>query len=370
MQTGISIQELAREIDRIENAKKDFVAPTTKLWAEVDPDKGDRRVGSGGASAAPIRISVDGNGSYDIGPVAHEQIGDRLGIPRKYYNRMLLDAPDLLTTNINCWMRRQPEQRTLRTLTMERPRLRAFLSDRFYPLDNGMVAQAALPILMEQGRADNLQIVSSQITERRMYLQAVFPKFEAEVKVGDPVQAGLILSNSEVGCGAFRVELLIFRLVCSNGMIRGDSMKRYHVGKRVDSGDDVVTDFYRRETIEADHKAYMMKIQDTVRHAIDETAFQNEVLRLQESTENKIPPKNIDDTVKDVTKRFNLTQDEGESVLGHLIEGGDLSQWGLANAVTRLAHDAPDYDRSVEIERIGGKVIDLPASEWKSVVNA
>jgi hypothetical protein len=247
--------------------------------------------------------------------------------------------------------------------------LRAFLSDRFRPLDNSMIVAAALPVLLEQGREGNLQIASCQITERRMYLQAVFPRLEAEVKVGDPVQAGLILSNSEVGCGSFRVELLIYRLACSNGMIRGDSFRRHHVGKRIDSNDEVVADFYRTETVEADNKAFMLKVEDTVRHAVNELAFQSEVKRLREAAGNKIPPKEIDGTVKEVTKRFNLTQGEGESVLGHLIEGGDLSQWGLANAVTRLAHDAEDYDRSVEIERLGGRVIDLEPHEWKAVVN-
>jgi len=33
-------------------------------------------------------------------------------------------------------------------------------------------------------------------------------------------------------------------------------------------------------------------------------------------------------------------------LLRHLIEGGDLSQYGLINAVTRTAEDAKFYDRA------------------------
>jgi hypothetical protein len=51
----------------------------------------------------------------------------------------------------------------------------------------------------------------------------------------------------------------------------------------------------------------------------------------------------------------------------HLIEGGDLSAWGLGNAITRSAQDVDSYDRATELEAVGGKVIELSPSEWRSV---
>lgn len=36
-------------------------------------------------------------------------------------------------------------------------------------------------------------------------------------------------------------------------------------------------------------------------------------------------------------RRLGLTDGEKDSVLRHLVRGGDLSAWGLANAVTRTA---------------------------------
>ena len=68
--------------------------------------------------------------------------------------------------------------------------------------------------------------------------------------------------------------------------------------------------------------------------------------------------------------KLNLNQGEQSDVLRHLIEGGDLSRWGLANAVTRSSHDVKDYDRATELERVGGKVIDLATSEWQQVAEA
>ncbi len=54
----------------------------------------------------------------------------------------------------------------------------------------------------------------------------------------------------------------------------------------------------------------------------------------------------------------------------HLIEGGDLSAYGLVNAVTHYSQDVEDYDRATEFEALGGRLIELTAGEWKSVVEA
>jgi hypothetical protein len=58
-----------------------------------------------------------------------------------------------------------------------------------------------------------------------------------------------------------------------------------------------------------------------------------------------------------ITKKFNLTQNENSNVLSHLIQGGDLSSWGLGNAVTRMAQDVHSYDRSTELEQIGYQIM-------------
>ena len=46
------------------------------------------------------------------------------------------------------------------------------------------------------------------------------------VKVGDAVQAGIAISNSEVGQGSLRVEALDYRLVRTNGMIRETAVRK------------------------------------------------------------------------------------------------------------------------------------------------
>jgi hypothetical protein len=93
--------------------------------------------------------------------------------------------------------------------------MRAFLSDRYRRLDNYDLASAVLPVLKEMG--EGLKIVSTELTESKMYIKVINERLELEVKQGDVVQAGMVISNSEVGMGSLKVEPLIYRLICTNG---------------------------------------------------------------------------------------------------------------------------------------------------------
>jgi hypothetical protein len=61
---------------------------------------------------------------------------------------------------------------------------------------------------------------------------------------------------------------------------------------------------------------------------------------------------------------------EHGAALKHLAIGGDLSQWGMAAAVTRTAEDLHDYDRASTMESLGWDVINMPASAWREVAAA
>ena len=98
----------------------------------------------------------------------------------------------------------------------------------------------------------------------------------------------MVISNSEVGLGSLKVELLIYRWICTNGMIATDhSQKRYHVGRNAEEGESYY-ELFRDETIKADDRAFFLKVQDTVRAAVDITKFSMIVERMRESTEQKI----------------------------------------------------------------------------------
>lgn len=73
------------------------------------------------------------------------------------------------------------------------------------------IAKVVLPLI---GQMEGAHFESCQITESRMYMKIVNTRLEAEVVPGDIVQAGLIISNSEVGQGSVNIQPLVYRLVC------------------------------------------------------------------------------------------------------------------------------------------------------------
>ena len=282
----------------------------------------------------------------DIRQTAHRQLGTYLGIPQKYYELMRTDAPELLAYNANYWFSQKNELRTLRTMD---GCARAFLSNRYRRIDNLDIASVTLPVI---GELPEARFVSTQITDDFMYIKVVNPRLQADVVPGDVVQAGVIISNSETGLGSVTIQPLIYRLVCSNGMVINDAKtRRNHVGRAATSEEDF--SIYSNETLLADDHAFVLKIKDTVRAAISEARFAQVVSRMRESTEAMLDTKQLPAIVKLASSSFGITEDESNGVLEHLITGGDFSLYGLANAVTRFSQDVESYDRATKMEDFG-----------------
>lgn len=350
MKAGKTLQELAIELDRQQTVKKDMIVDMGALSMDT--------------SEAGLALQVTGGNmaaQYGINDIAHRQIGQTLKIPALYYDRMRTEYPELLAQNVNGWFARTPDmKRMLRTMDGT---ARALLSDRYRRIDNFEVASAVLPIISSM---DGASVESCELTDSRMYLKVVNPRVTAEVKKGDIVQAGIIISNSEVGMGSVNVSPLVYRLVCSNGMIAQDgAVRKYHVGRANEGGEDF--SIYRSETIEADDKAFLMKLEDSVKAAIDQARFAAIVDKLREATEATMEAKVVPQVVELASKEYGITEAEGKGILGHLIAGGDLSLYGLANAVTRQAQDVESYDRSTELEATGYKIITMAPALWRNL---
>lgn len=162
------------------------------------------------------------------------------------------------------------------------------------------------------------------------------------------------------------IQPLIYRLVCSNGMVINDAKtRRNHVGRAATSEEDF--SIYSNETLLADDHAFVLKIKDTVRAAISEARFAQVVSRMRESTEAMLDTKQLPAIVKLASSSFGITEDESNGVLEHLITGGDFSLYGLANAVTRFSQDVESYDRATKLEEIGYSVMTMSPALFRQM---
>ena len=372
MKQGRSIAEVLRELQRQNTMKRDFITPARALHLE---DDGRTFVMNGVPGAEGAGGSVSGEESagntmvLDTTPLFHRQVASSLGIPAKYYDLMQDQKPELLADNVNSWLSDRDQNYMVRSMGGEAAGTdtaflaRAFLSDRYRRIDNMDVAAAVLPLF---AGSDQFEIVSSEVTSVRMYIKILNHRLEAEVKPGDYVQAGVVISNSEVGLGAVSVQPLLYRLICTNGMVINDfGQRKHHIGRAAKVMDDSF-ELYSDATIEAEDKAFLLKLRDVTRAAIEETRFNQIVDTLRESTDARITGP-VQDVVELTGKSLGITQDEQDGVLKYLIEGGDLSLYGLSNAFTRFSQDVESYDRATALEGMGWQVATMPKTQWKEI---
>ncbi len=352
MKAGLSIEELAAEIMRQNEIKEDYVVSSpclqmdawdSALYLRVMNEQREDRL-------EPLEISEN----------AHRQISARLGIPIKYYNRMLSESPELLTQNVNFWFGKNPEQRMLRVME---GKTRAFLSNRYLRLDNHEITCAVIP---EIGTIPDVRFVSSQITEEHLYIKVVNPNLQRELSPGRTIQAGLVICNSEVGLGTFTVSPLIYCPENSYGMIAdAGAVKRTHSGPIYRAEENF--QLRPEEFLTAGDNAFLEKIRTAVRNTMEESIFDGVVEKMREAIEARINTADVPAVVGAAGNEFGITDSEQSGVLEHLLEQNDMSLYGLASAVTRQSHDSESYERATNLEEISYQMLTMPHRQWERI---
>lgn len=358
MKTGKSLVELATKLEDIRQHSKDLLVPAERLSMD---HRADLVIANAGASTFVKPTEY-----------AHGQIAGYTGIPKAYYDRLRSENKGLLASNVNHGIEQQhmakapgrkPENRMLRLYKDE---VRALLSASYRRLDSYEMCQTILPILSDKG----MTVASSEITDSRVYLKALSPKITTEVKKGDVVQFGLVISNSDVGAGSVRVEPLVYRLVCQNGLIMNTAIRQRHLGRNI--GSDDIQELLSDRTKELTDQAFWATVRDVVLASMDTAKFEETANQLRAAADRKITNFDIPEVVELTMKAIGVS---GEKVAEHAgaylangADGAGLTQWGLLNAFTFAAQqDGMSYDASVDMERNASKILTLNANQWRRI---
>jgi restriction endonuclease Mrr len=84
---------------------------------------------------------------------------------------------------------------------------------------------------------------------------------------------------------------------------------------------------------------------------------------LRETTEIKV--KNVTKVINNLVEHYRLSEDQKENILIAFGREPESDKYGIANAITRAAQNEQTWEKSLEMERIGGKLITLPREEFK-----
>lgn len=371
---------------RDQHARKlDVVAPATALRSRggmIHVRGAEQIIDESGVTAT--------DGVYRPTAVFDEGVADKLGIPLAYVRKMRETRPDLYDANVNGWL----HGKTVRPLTGDPTVVhaadtrsfllrafrdddggtgvaRALLSNGYGVMDNLDALVAVLDGVQQAGIA--VEIQRCDLTERRLYVRLSAPAIHAlapELLKGyrspftgasgdeNPVVfAGLVLSNSEVGNGAWSIAPQVIVQVCSNGQtITRDAVRAVHLGARLDDG--VIN--WSADTARKNAELVAAKTRDAVAAFLSTDYLARTVAALEAKA--GAPVTNVPETIATVVKKFGLAQSHIDGILDHFIKGAQLTAGGVAQAMTSYSQTLDDADVAHELDAKAVDAMELVAA--------
>jgi hypothetical protein len=273
---------------------------------------------------------------------------------------------ELLTKNINELIQ-DKEKRMVRTMGGT---ARALVSDHYRPIDNFDMFEFFMDNVNDLNQRANMEIEVEKcvVTDTKIYLRAISRRLtdtiygeisrdaagnvdKANIRVGDVIFGGIQLSNSEVGSGSFVCEPFIHVVRCANGLISDQSIRRKHIGKKLD---EQIID-WSDKTLSLEDELLWNKLQDMMFATFNPDVFARWVESIQKVA-NVIIEKPIE-AVNHLVKSYRqFTKNSNEQILTRFAQYG-FTKWGLTQAVTDYAQTVKSFDTRVELEKIGNEIL-------------
>lgn len=314
----------------------------------------------GGRLCLPPSYEDDCPAALTLTPWALSQFCQRLGIPTPYFRKC---PPALQDQQANHWLRFAPadnsdeEQADLPAARDEtwllrgrKDRLRGVLSARYARLDNQQLLDALRPLL--QSREHRLEVKDFSLSEESLHLRLIDPQVSREVLKDDRLFVGFHVSNSEVGVRSVRVDALVWRLVCANGLIRLVN------GKSL---------FHRRH-VSFDPERFRTDLQLAIAEAVTEGAGLLERLAL--AARASVP--DMPGAIRSLSEQWRLSERTQELVTASLLSEAPSQQetvYGLVNAFTSAAHHL-DPEERYRIETLAARLAEtgIPRSRSRNAL--
>lgn len=344
-------------------------------------------------------------GTYRPTQVADEGLAAKLGINLSYLRRLREQRPDLWDANVNGWLHGNdlvgipPDDRRflLRLFQAGGDDLgvaRAVLSGSYKLIDNLDALMATLDGIRQAGA--EVEFDGLDLSERRLYARVVAPAIRAyapgllggyrspfggEVYIpgrawtpeqaraaaaregrgyepgSEPIVfAGFVVSNSEVGEGAWSITPRIVAEICGNGLqITADAARAVHLGSRQEEG--VIR--YSADTQDKELALITARARDAVAAFLSPAYLQAKVTEIERKA--GVPVTHPEETVRQVTKAVKFSDELTDAILTHFIRGGQLTAGGVMQAVTSVAQTLDDADTAHDLEANALKVMELAA---------
>jgi hypothetical protein len=365
----------------------DFVQPLSSLYFT-----GGGNLAVGGLD--PVLDEVNGSGFVEVNGIyrtlrrANTQLSGLLDFPARYMDKLRTEATDendfkqLLDHNLNSLAREAGQDgkkvliRAMYGTEESHPGMsgvvRAVLSDKYRAVDYLDTTMSALAGMSEAGLGpENIRNV--ELSDNRLYIFVDAPGVEVVSRVlmkgyrspftgqtGEDmpmVRAGFVVTNSEVGNGAFAVYPYATFLACMNGyqISTSERVRKVHLGGRLEEGQ---IDWSNETRVKA-NELLRSQVKDAVVRFLSEEFLEEAVRELEKDAGVELAKP--EETIKIVSKEMTYSKAEQEGILSMFIRGGQITSGGVAQAVTAFSQTIADPDRAFDFNGTAQKAMQLAA---------
>jgi hypothetical protein len=375
MKRQTTLAELVTELKDQNLQKKDFVVPANLLSMENGELIVNNYNNNDSLSKLLNEVGVKSESSDKLIlgclPILHQNLSDKLDIPRKYYNRIQgLTDTSLIDSNVSYWLKNMKGNIFLRTFVNKDKNegfARAILSDRYNVIDNFDVLFATLEAVKASGLNLKIEDNGCDLTESKMYIRFVAPDVEINAPellknykspkgnggVGDGIITGFVITNSELGQGSFSISPRAVVLKCQNGMVfKNDAFGKVHLGSKMEQFSQID---WSEETKRKNYELIMAQVKDAVKQFTSEDFLRKKISELNEYSEVELT--HPIETVKNVSRFLNITEEKEKNILDFFMRGGDFTAMGVSQALTFYAHETKDADEAHDLESVAVEIL-------------
>ncbi|MFH1031087.1 MAG: DUF932 domain-containing protein [Chloroflexota bacterium] len=260
-------------------------------------------------------------------PHSFDQLLERIKLQKDLATRL---PANLFMLNVNTLIQGEQKERDVCLRLQDGNRARALVSGRYEAFDN-----LDLITLLEPFTED-AQVRWEYNDGLTFHLSVTFPKTARELRVGDVVEQGIHISNSEVALKSVTLAAYLLRLKCMNGMIGG--------------GND--GSFFRvRHT--GDHS----RLSGIVKDAINSIKMEAEGLSARFKMALNTAIADPTGVVEKMARDGNLSQEAFKASLNALMGDPDAhTLFGVSNSFSAAAQNF-DGEESFELQRMSAKAL-------------
>lgn len=217
--------------------------------------------------------------------------------------------------------------------TIDSGTCRAIMSTRYEPFDNLELINLLIPF------TEGAIVRWEALNDLSFNVSISFERTKTEVQVGDWVERGIHIRNSEVGMASVTIAGYVFKLRCRNGLIT--------------RGRDGEGGFFQFR-----HISDTDKMNSKVTSAIETCLIESSVAvnRMKEAYK-----KHLDDTIgyiKELGKKEEMTEDDVNRIMNSWANDSGNTMGHVVDAVTGTANTLEDPEKAYEFQRLGAKLLE------------